>query len=114
MRNEALSVIAVSRTVVPNQVMRQLMTQNHPPIDNGVRGVSRLLQERLLLQRLEIEVIAEDTACTVECNCLAARVVEDTETVGPHGENGAGVKQDRRKEVEPRPIGGQEGGSVCD
>lgn len=74
--------------MVPDQIMRQLMAEDDPPVHNSISTVgSRTLQQGLFLQLLEIEVIAEDTACAVEGNGLAPGIVEDAQTVGSHGED---------------------------
>lgn len=66
------------------------------------------------MQRLEVKVVTENTARAIECDRLAARVIEDGQAVGPHREDHATVKEDRRKEVEPNAVFREEGRSFGD
>jgi hypothetical protein len=88
LRHKALSVVTMRRAVVPDQIMRQLMAKDHPPIHNSVSTVGGgTLEQGLLLQLLEIEIVAEDTACPVKGDCLATWVVEDAEAISSHRED---------------------------
>src|SRR2546421_351800 len=81
-RYEALCVVAVICTVVANQIMRQLMTQNAPPIHQSICPcLSTLsltvLQELRFMQLLEIQIIAKYAPVTVKGDCFPAGFEKD-------------------------------------
>lgn len=100
--------------MIAHQIMCQLMAQNHPPINNSVRTIRWVFQKPLLLQHLEVEVVAEDTSRPVECDRLTARIIEDAQTVGSHRKDRTTVQEDCSEDVESCVVGGEEGGAVSD
>ena len=101
-------VVTVSRAVVADQVMSQFVTENHPPIHQGVASVgSRALEQLFLVQLLEVEVIAEDAATPVESDGLSTGIVEDAESVSAQGEDSGAIDQDRGEHVDAAAILGQ-------
>lgn len=85
--------------MVAHEVMRQFMTQNHPPIHQGVLGVLALQKTRFM-QLLEVKVIAEDTASPVEGDRFPTGVIEDTHRVDPERKHVRAFDEDRSKCVD--------------
>lgn len=94
--DKALGVVAMRRAVVSHKIVSQLVTQNHPPVHNRISPIGiRALKKSLFLQLLEVEVIAEDAARSVESDSLAAGIIEDAQARGKHREDRAAIQKDR-------------------
>jgi hypothetical protein len=85
--------------MVGDQVVRQLVAKNHPPIDEGIRAMP--LQHARRVKLVEIQVVAEYTPLAIERDCLAGRVVKDADSIGTNGEYVGAVYEDRCKRVYP-------------
>jgi hypothetical protein len=66
----SIRVIGMDLAVLPNQIVRQLVTKYHPPIYHSLRLVSGILEQFLLVKLLEIVEIAEYATCPIETNRL--------------------------------------------
>ena len=78
MRNKLLSIITMLATMIADQVVRQLMTQRDPPIDDRLCSSSLVsFLQAPQVQLCEEAVVAEDGAASVEGDGAAGWVVVD-------------------------------------
>lgn len=100
-RHEAFSIVAVVAAVVAYKVVRQLVAQDHPPVDEcRAVFVHAAASELLFVQLLEIIVVAEYAAVAIEGNGLAIELVENVEDLGIETEHVSNIFQQRGKGLE--------------
>lgn len=106
---KTLRIKAMSRTMLPDQIMRQLMTHSNPPITQRINLHTAARLPRPRMQALEVVVIEEERAVLVEGDGGGVPVVEDVQGAGWEVEDGTQVEEDVGEGVEEVGFGSEEG-----
>ncbi len=84
--------------MIRHKVMRQLMAQNNPPVDESISPIP-VLNSLHLMQLLEISEVAEYASTPIERDSLARRIVEDIHGILAHGEDTGAIDEERGESV---------------